>query len=179
MIHSEAYGSGEEGWQASDTVCIRLCRPADVPAFWTLDRVGHLLADATDGAAAASNPPGAVPECREDQLWVAEVEGRVIGTVGIACDGPHVAELRHLRVEPGWRDRGIARRLVATAAREARELGYLKLLLEGEMVTERATQVLESLGFQYVGDRHTGGRRVMQFYLDLYGRRRQRSLTWA
>ena len=146
-------------------VRIRRYRRDDFAAFERLELTGHLDANS---ARAHSEP--VIPVSGQEVLWVAELDRRVIGTVGVERVVADIAHLHHLRVESGWRGHGVAKELVATAARYARDLSCLKLLLESEILTERAIQVLHRLGFQYVGDRHDGNQRLLQFYLDLYSR---------
>jgi GNAT superfamily N-acetyltransferase len=160
-------------------VSIRSYHSNDEPAFIRLDMIGHLLIVDSEGmiGSTALTSGGRGTAFRADELWVAETAGRVIGTVGISLDDLSVAEVHHLRVEPGWRGRGVARLLVVTAAQRARECGCIKLVLEAEIATNRAVEVLDHLGFQYVGDKTGGDRRVLQFYLDLYrAQRRNASL---
>lgn len=144
---------------------IRRCRADDAAASERLELTGHLDANSVR---AESEP--VIPGRGHEVLWVAELDGHVIGMVGVERVDAGIAHLHHLRVESGWRGCGIARALVDTAARYARDLGCLKLLLEAEILTERAIQVLHRLGFQYVGDRDEGNQRLLQFYLDLYRR---------
>ncbi|MBM7773453.1 GNAT superfamily N-acetyltransferase [Actinokineospora baliensis] len=69
-------------------------------------------------------------------LWVARVDGRVVGTVQLRLsdyeNGPHRAELAKLLVHRHVRGRGIGRSLLECAERGALERGRTLLLLDTE-----------------------------------------------
>ena len=165
-------GTGHKGDRnvAPFDIVIRDACPEDLPDVQRLDGRGlplslpiHESSDEADASQAIAAGPS-------DRLWVAEINGRVIGTVEVEPQGAEVARLRRLRMEPEWLGHGIARRLVARAAHYARERGCLKLMLRTPAVTSHAAEALEQAGFQYVGDHTEGEARVMVFYLDLYRR---------
>lgn len=69
-------------------------------------------------------------------LWVAEVDGQVVGTAQLCpspkANGRHRAEIQKLLVHPDYRGRGIAARLMAEAESAARSLGRWLLVLDTE-----------------------------------------------
>ncbi len=146
-------------------VLIREFRPHDMPEILRLDQVGRLVFADEDGPPTAPRLGMVHPEVyNPDLLWVAEFGQRVIGTAGLQPESQLTANLFHLRVEPKWRSRGLAALLVAWGAQKAQEHGFLKLILEAEIVTHRATAALEPLGFQYAGERRRGDRCALIFY---------------
>jgi GNAT superfamily N-acetyltransferase len=58
-------------------------------------------------------------------------EGQVVGFVTIAVNADGGLELEDLFVDPGWRRRGVARRLVADVVKTAREAGHRRLSVIG------------------------------------------------
>jgi len=64
-----------------------------------------------------------------EYLWMAEIQGRFVGSVAIVRCDDRTAQLRWLIVEPGQRRRGIGRQLVAEATRFARQAGYRTVIL--------------------------------------------------
>lgn len=92
------------------------------------DEVGALLsfwARAGENASRPSDGPDAVVRLLErdaDALVVAEVEGRVVGTVIAGWDGWR-ANLYRLAVDPDLRGRGVGVRLLARAEDRLRSLG--------------------------------------------------------
>ena len=68
---------------------------------------------------------------REALVLVAELEGRVVGTVALWAPGaaaseawlPEACDLRHLAIDPSAQGRGLSKPLLDEAERRARELG--------------------------------------------------------
>jgi GNAT superfamily N-acetyltransferase len=103
-------------------------------AYW-----GHVFASLGDGLL----------------LWVAEVRGKVVGTVQLApClkeNGRHRAEIQKLIVHSGHRGQGIAGRLMARAEAFARSAGITLLVLDTQAGSV-AESVYQHLGWQKVGE---------------------------
>ncbi len=91
----------------------------------------------------------------ERLLWVAESDGRVVGTVQLApcmkANGRHRAEIQKLLVHPIYRGRNISSRLMAKAETAARSLGCTLLVLDTE-----AESVAEAV-YQHFGWTPVGG----------------------
>ena len=83
---------------------------------------------------------------------------------GPAC-GPHTVRLR---VDPGYRSRGIGRRLVEHAIEYCRQRSYLKVILDSYVERRDAIALFERLGFRPAGEKTRAGKQVLDFYLDLY-----------
>jgi len=79
------------------------------------------------------------------QLWVAEIEGRLVGVIGLEGFGPG-ALLRSLCVAPDYRRRGLGHELVARLERDAHAGGIEKLVL----LTEEAEAFFRGLGYELV-----------------------------
>lgn len=65
-------------------------------------------------------------------FMVAEVDGQAAGCVGLRAtpfDGQLCAEMKRMYVRPGFRRRGLGRRLLASAEQRATLLGYPRLVL--------------------------------------------------
>ncbi|MCS7033945.1 MAG: N-acetyltransferase [Phycisphaerae bacterium] len=73
---------------------------------------------------------------------VCEIDGRVVGCVGLAIIWADLAEVRSLAVAPGMQGRGIGRKLVEWCIDEARRLQIRKLMA---LTYEKA--FFEKLGF--------------------------------
>ena len=89
-------------------------------------------------------------------VFVAEVDGRVVGRLSVARDqhpaSPHVADLG-LMVAAELRGRGIGRRLLSTAVEWARAAGIAKLELHVFPWNEPALRLYERFGFEREGVR--------------------------
>lgn len=86
--------------------------------------------------------------------WLAEMDGRVIGGVGIVEDvhpssprnlSGRIAYVLNVWVDPGWRRQGLATQLVETAVSWAREAGFGIVALHA---SEEGRHVYPRLGFQ-------------------------------
>ena len=105
----------------------------------------------------------------DSRLWVAEIgDAGPVGVVGVWHADDHVAELRRLRVLRQYRKRGIGRRLVETALGHCRERAYLKIILDTDVNRAAAIALFEAFGFELTRTRDVDGRKLHDFYLNLY-----------
>jgi ribosomal protein S18 acetylase RimI-like enzyme len=97
-----------------------------------------------------------LPGVRSGKLvvLVAWIDGKIAGTVQLDCDTPpnqpHRAELRKLIVHPGFRNRGIARKLMAEIERIAAARGRSLITLDTR-AGDKAEPLYASLGYVTVG----------------------------
>jgi putative acetyltransferase len=76
-------------------------------------------------------------------------EGQIVGTVGVLPYGvPGLCELRKMYLDPSWRGRGLGRRLLDHALREADRLGFDEMVAETATVLVEAVQMYRAYGFQ-------------------------------
>jgi len=101
-------------------------------------------------------------------FWVAVYEGAVVGMVGVQKHDDNVAEIRRLRVRPDLRRLGIGSRLMERAIAFCRERDYLKVILDTRVEQEPAIRIFRKFGFQLGRTREIDGRRLIDFYLDMY-----------
>jgi len=101
-------------------------------------------------------------------FWVAVYEGAVVGMVGVQRHDKNVAEIRRLRVRPDRRRRGIGSMLMERAIAFCRERDYLKVILDTRVEEEPAIRIFRKFGFQLGRTREIDGRRLIDFYLDIY-----------
>ena len=97
-------------------------------------------------------------QCYPDYgLYVAEAQGRVVGTFALlimdnlghfgGCSGV----LEDVAVAAEWQSRGVGRAMVAHAVGHCRERGCYKLALSSNQKRERAHAFYEGLGFERHG----------------------------
>ncbi len=83
-------------------------------------------------------------------LWVAEVEGKIVGCCGVyPTEGlpEQYAELAKFYLSKGSRGKGIGRKLMESSVQSARELGYKELYIESLPEFYHAVQLYEKQGF--------------------------------
>lgn len=151
-------------------VVVRTYTASDEPV------VGHLY---TDGLLAGQIPrhdTGSdienIQDCyfgdEHNHLWVAELEGQVIGMIGVVCGSDHVGEIRRLRVRKAYQSSAVAERLVETALSHCRQFGCLKIVLDTRFDASMAIDLFDRFGFQHTRTKSIQDKDVLEFYLDLY-----------
>lgn len=153
-----------------EQLIVRRYEPADhkaVSRLYTHGLLGGYIAD-NDTGADIENIAEAYLNAERSNFWVAVLEGKVVGMVGVAEDEPDVAEIRRLRVEPSLQHQGIGIRLMEEALGFCRHHGYLKVRLDTRLEKGRATELFERFAFQHHRTRDVPGKELLEFYLDLY-----------
>ena len=106
-------------------------------------------------------------------FWVAELESRIVGMIGVASDEEHTAEIRRLRVDSCYQNCPIAAVLLETALAHCRHHGYLKIRLDTRFERDAALDLFDKVGFQHTRTRQGQGKELLEFYLDLYRQPRE------
>ena len=103
-----------------------------------------------------------------ERCWIAEKDGKVIGSVFIVRQDATTAKLRMLYVDASARGLGIGSRLVEECLRFARQIGYQKMTLWTTSNLTAARKIYQQAGFELVEEEA-----VHSFGKDLV------SQTWA
>ncbi|MDO8043035.1 bifunctional helix-turn-helix transcriptional regulator/GNAT family N-acetyltransferase [Janthinobacterium sp. SUN137] len=85
-----------------------------------------------------------------ERCWIAEKDGKVIGSVFIVRQDDTTAKLRLLYVDPCARGLGIGSRLVDECLRFSRQVGYTKMVLWTNSILTDARRIYDKAGFQLV-----------------------------
>jgi GNAT superfamily N-acetyltransferase len=86
-------------------------------------------------------------DTQREGCWLAEFEGRRLGSVMLVRNDEHTAQLRLLYVEPEARGAGLGRRLVQECLHQAKRRGYHRMLLLTNSLLLPARGLYQSLGF--------------------------------
>lgn len=149
---------------------VRTYRPGDQAAVSRLYTDGLLAGQiaSNDTGADIDNVKHAYFEEPSNHFWVAEVEGQVLGMIGVARDQEHTAEIRRLRVDKAWQHTNIGAELLKTALRHCRHHAYLKIVLDTRFEQSAALDLFDRVGFQHTRTKSLHGKDLLEFYLDIY-----------
>ena len=157
LVEAMATIEGLLGGRAAERAPYVLRPPHAGDMGWVVHRHGVLYAqeyglDERFEALVASVVAKFVDEydARRERCWMAEKDGKNVGSVFLVKQSDTVAQLRLLLVEPDARGLGIGERLVAECVRFARSLGYEKVTLWTNSVLVAARRIYERADFQLV-----------------------------
>ncbi|MGB3692625.1 MAG: GNAT family N-acetyltransferase [Spirulinaceae cyanobacterium] len=86
-------------------------------------------------------------DLHQERLWLAEAEGRIVGSIGIIKNNSQRCQLRWFLVDPQMRGRGLGRKLLSKAIKFSQNCGYESVFLQtmGELPVAR--HLYRSVGF--------------------------------
>jgi GNAT superfamily N-acetyltransferase len=104
-----------------------------------------------------------------DRLWLAEIDGRLVGSVGIVGREEGAAQLRWLLVAPEARGRGLGQRLLDDALAFCRATGRTSVYLWTISLLPTAARMYRAAGFRKTAEEGPSwwGREVTEERYDL------------
>ena len=84
----------------------------------------------------------------DGRLYLAFVGEQPAGCVGLRKIAGGASEMKRLYVRPLFRGQGVGRQLVLTLIKDARELGYSRMLLDTLPSMKRALELYRAMGFK-------------------------------
>ena len=107
-------------------------------------------------------------ECKDSGFWVAEIDAIIVGMIGVQRVSDDSAEIHRLRVRDGFRRKGIGSSLMEQAISFCKEKQFLKVILDVRIERGPALSMFDNFGFLQGREREIDGRKLRDFYLDLY-----------
>lgn len=91
------------------------------------------------------------------QLWIAEQDSRMLGSIAIVRQDADTAQLRWVLVDDSVQGQGLGRRLAETAVQFCKEQGYRRVILWTASMLLPARSLYASLGFSLVETKDNTG----------------------
>lgn len=86
-------------------------------------------------------------DAAKENIWIAEVNGKPVGSIALVKAGDSSAQLRWFLIEPHMRGKGLGHKLMTAALNFCREKGYKHVLLWTVSTLETARHLYKSYGF--------------------------------
>jgi DNA-binding MarR family transcriptional regulator/GNAT superfamily N-acetyltransferase len=89
---------------------------------------------------------------KKERCWIAEMNGKMVGSIFVVEGNEDTAKLRLLIVDPMARGLGLGSQLVEECIQFSRRVGYKKLVLWTNSVLKEARHIYQKKGFKLVNE---------------------------
>lgn len=96
------------------------------------------------------NDPQGIILDRGGFIWMAEADGKIVGSAGLMKEQEGEFELVKMAVTENYRGKGISRLLIDQCLSKAKEIGAKKVSLYSNSQLQRAIGLYEKYGFRHV-----------------------------
>ena len=125
---------------ADDAATFRRLNEVWIKKYFAMEEQDHLtLAD-----------PGSSIVMKGGQIFVAVVNGCVVGCCALIAEGHGVYELAKMAVDENMQGRGIGKKLLTHTLAEAGRMGAERIVLGSNTKLQSAVHLYESFGFKHV-----------------------------
>ena len=128
----------------NDKITIRTYRPGDPSLVCYFQYNGYYEKEMLGGMAELYN------DLNGSQMWIAELDGKIVGDIAVVKKGADSAKLRWFGVDLKVQGQGLGNRLLHTAMDFCREKGYVHLTLSTLDILKPARHLYGKFGFHLV-----------------------------
>lgn len=142
-----------------EALCVRRCEPRDSEAVWDLHNVALDDVGANLGEGSRDDDlrdvEGSYLKSGGESLF-GELDGAIVAMGALRRSGPDRAEVRRMRVAPGFRGRGFGERMLLLLEERATETGHSLLHLDTSLSQTAALCLYEKHGYREVRRERAG-----------------------
>ncbi len=116
-------------------------------------------------------PPATAPKAGRDEasermdesVCAVEVQGRIVGVVGLRRDGRYSAAIVRFQFNPAWQRTKAFRRLLRCVHEHCVDHHYLTLSMDSRLAPGWVRRYMNRYGFRLIGRRSVSGREQLEY----------------
>lgn len=115
-----------------------------------------------------SNRGDAASERMNESVCAVEVQGRIVGVVGLRRDGRYSAAVVRFQFNPAWQRTKAFRRLLRCVHEHCVDHHYLTISMDSRLAPGWVRRYMNRHGFRLIGRRSVSGREQLEYGVDHY-----------